>query len=112
MSIKPVHDRILVRIAKAEEKVGSLYVPENAKDRPAKGKVLAVGPGKFDPFASPFGDVSSTLVVTQHRQPMCCSVGDEILFSKYSGSPVPGDDDLRIIGNEDVFAVISNDEAF
>lgn len=108
MKITPVHDRIVVRIAKAEEKVGSLYVPENAKDRPAKGRVEAVGLGKFVEWDKTTaeresnGDVYADAVYA----PMCCKVGDEILFAKYSGSPVPGDDDLRIIGNDDVFAII------
>ena len=89
MSIKPLHDRILVkRIESAEEEVrGGIVIPETAKEKPQEGEVIAVGDGKI----SDSGQVIK----------MAVKAGDRILFGKYSGSEVKIDDEEYMIMRED-----------
>jgi len=76
-----------------EEKVGSIYVPDTAKERPQQGKVIAVGPGKRD---------GKDLI------PMSVKVGDIVLFSKYGGTEVKhGGKDYLILSESDILAIIS-----
>ena len=67
MNIKPLADRVLVRPAQAEEKVGGIIIPDTAKEKPLKGNVVAVGEGTKD-------------------EPMILKEGDEVLYGKYSGT--------------------------
>jgi chaperonin GroES len=94
MNLTPLHDRLIVRPAAAEEKTaGGLYVPDTAKEKPQKGEVLAVGGGKHDE--------GGKLV------PMAVKVGDIVLYGKYSGTEVNVDgEDLLIMRESDVFAVV------
>lgn len=71
MSIKlmPLGDRILVESLPAEEKVGGIYIPDTAQEKPQKGKVVAVGPGNKE-------------------NPVTLKVGEEILYGKYSGTEI------------------------
>ena len=88
MSIKPLHDRILVKIESAEEEVrGGIVIPETAKEKPQEGEVIAVGDGKI----SDSGQVIK----------MAVKAGDRILFGKYSGSEVKIDDEEYMIMRED-----------
>lgn len=93
MALKPIADRIVVEMVEPdEEKVGSLYVPDTAKEKPQQGKVIAVGEGKRD---------GKDLI------PMTVKVGDLILFGKYSGTEVKYDGhDYLIIQESDVLAII------
>ena len=89
VNIKPLADRVLVEAAAAEEKTASgIIIPDTAKEKPQKGKVVAVGDGKKD-------------------EPMTVKVGDIVLYGKYSGT------ELTVEGNEylmmresDIFAII------
>ncbi len=94
MNLTPLHDRLIVRPAAAEEKTaGGLYVPDTAKEKPQKGEVLAVGAGKHDE--------GGKLV------PMAVKVGDTVLYGKYSGTEVSVDgEDLLIMRESDVFAIV------
>ena len=75
MAIKPLDDRILVKPIEQEEKTASgLYLPETAKERPVKGKVVAVGPGK--------------LLDNGERAKMGVRAGDTVVYGKYAGSEV------------------------
>ena len=93
MAIKPIRDRVLVEMLEEEvEKVGSLFVPDTAKEKPQQGKVIAVGEGKRD------GD---KLV------PPTVKVGDKVLFSKYGGTEIKYDGkEYLILSENDILAVI------
>ena len=89
VNIKPLADRVLVQPAAAEEKTASgLYIPDTAKEKPQKGTVVAVGNGKKD-------------------EPLTVTVGDTVLFGKYSGTElnVEGQDFL-IMRESDIFAIL------
>lgn len=94
MAIKPIGDRILVEILDTEiEKVGSIYVPDTAKEKPNQGKVAEVGEGKRD------GDKLIPLTVKK---------GDKILYGKYSGTEIEFEGKKYLILQEsEVLAVIS-----
>jgi chaperonin GroES len=88
MSIKPLHDRILVkRLEEKEDVRGAIVIPETAKEKPQEGKVVAVGDGKV----SDSGEVIKMAVKT----------GDRILFGKYSGTEVKIEDEEYLIMRED-----------
>ncbi|MEP7170048.1 MAG: co-chaperone GroES [Bacteroidota bacterium] len=88
-NLKPLADRVIVEVAPAEEKTASgLIIPDTAKEKPQKGKVVAVGTGKKD-------------------EPMTVKVGDQILYGKYSGTEITVDSKEYLIMREsDIFAVI------
>ncbi len=89
LNIKPLADRVLVEPAPAEEKTASgIIIPDTAKEKPQKGKVVAVGPGKKD-------------------EPVTVSVGDTVLYGKYAGTEISVDgQDYLIMRESDIFAVI------
>ncbi|MYC67610.1 MAG: co-chaperone GroES [Acidobacteriia bacterium] len=96
MSLRPLHDRILVeRLEESEQQSsGGIIIPDSAKEKPQQGKVVAVGNGKKKD--------DGTVV------PLDVSVGDTILFGKYSGSEVNVDDNEYLIMREDeALAIIS-----
>ena len=72
MTIKPLADRVLVLPAQAEEKVGGIIIPDTAKEKPQRGKVVAVGNGTKD-------------------EEMILKVGDEVLYGKYAGTELEND---------------------
>jgi len=98
MKVRPLADRILVeRQEEAEVKKGGIIIPDSVKEKPQQGKVLAVGPGRFDDEGK--------------RIPMDVKKGDLILFGKYSGNEIRIDDeDYLIMREEDVLAVIEKKE--
>jgi len=88
MNIRPLHDRVVVkRIQQQEQKQGSLYIPDSAKEKPQEGEVVAVGKGK----RSDDGKVHALDV----------QAGDRILFGKYSGSDIKMNGDEYLIMRED-----------
>jgi len=94
MSIRPLHDRILVKRLEEEDKTaGGLYIPDTAKEKPIQGKVIAVGAGKRDKEGKAI--------------PVEVKAGDKVLFSKYSGTEVriEGEEHL-IMREDDILAVI------
>jgi len=85
----PVQDRIIVRRVEVEEKVGRFYVPDETKEKPYEGEVVAVGPGKY--IGTEF--VKPTIVV-----------GDRVVFGKFSGAEVKvGIETLLVLREEDIF---------
>ena len=94
MNFKPLRDRVFVKYSTEEEKTsGGLYIPDTAKEKPQKGTVIAVGPGKVTDDGK--------------RQPMDVKVGDIILFDKYSGSKIKMDDEeYLIIREEDILGIV------
>ncbi len=93
-SFRPLHDRVLVKRVKEEEKTkGGIIIPDTAQEKPQEGEVVAVGPGARDEDGE--------------RIPMDLKVGDRILFGKWSGTEVKIDgDDLLIMKESDVMGVI------
>jgi chaperonin GroES len=78
MKINPLDDRVLVKPAEAKEKTESgLYLPDSARDKPLRGKVLATGPGKIDDNGK--------------RTPVPVKKGDEVLFGSYAGTEIEMD---------------------
>lgn len=94
MNVKPLADRVLVEALEAAEKTaGGIYIPDNAKEKPQKGKVIAAGPGK----ASDTGSIVKMEV----------KVGDVILYGKYSGTEVTVEGKEYLIMREsDILAII------
>ncbi len=81
VSVRPLHDRILVqRLSEDEKTAGGLFIPETAKEKPQKGEVVAVGSGKVTDDGKSF--------------PLEVKSGDRVLFSKYAGT------ELKLNGNE------------
>src|SRR6201993_810731 len=88
MNIRPLYDRIVVkRIEEQETKVGGLFIPDSAKEKPQEGEVVAVGKGKR---------LEDGKVI-----PLDVQVGDRILFGKYSGSDIKLDNEEFLIMRED-----------
>jgi len=88
MNIRPLYDRIVVRrIEEQETKVGGLFIPDSAKEKPQEGEVVAVGKGKR---------LEDGKVV-----PLDVQKGDRILFGKYSGSEIRIDGEELIVMRED-----------
>jgi len=88
MKLKPLADRVLVKPLAAEEKVGGIYIPDTAKEKPQKGEVVAVGPG----------DTENKITL---------KVGDKVLYGKYSGTEINFEDnDYLIMKESDVLAII------
>jgi chaperonin GroES len=89
VKIKPLADRVLVEPAAAEEKTAAgIIIPDTAKEKPQKGKVVAVGTGKKD-------------------EPMTVKVGDEVLYGKYAGTELTIDGETYLIMREsDIVAIV------
>jgi len=91
LHLKPLEDRVVIMPSdEAESMRGGLYIPDTAKEKPTQGEVIAVGPGRMDKGA---------------RVPMDLSVGDKVIYGKYSGTPFQlGDDEVIIIKASDILA--------
>ena len=96
MKIRPLHDRLIVRRVKEEEKTkGGLYIPDTAKEKPVEGTVIAAGNGK--------------LLEDGTVRKLDVKEGDRILFGKYSGNEVKIDGEEHLILREDeVLGVIES----
>lgn len=94
MKIKPLADRVVIRRIEEEEvKRGGIIIPDTAKEKPQKGEVVAVGPGRLDEKGN--------------RMPMEVKVGDKVLFSKYAGTEVKmGDEEYLVMREDDILCVI------
>ena len=93
MDLKPLGDRVIVEVLEEEEStVSGIVLPDTAKEKPQRGKVMAVGPGRYE---------DGKLV------PLDVKKGDEVVFSKYGGTEVKVDgDDLLVLRESDVLAVV------
>lgn len=89
INIKPLADRVIIEPAAAEERTaGGLIIPDTAKEKPQRGKVLAVGTGKPD-------------------EPMTVKVGDQVLYGKYAGTEISVEGkDYLIMREADIFAIV------
>ena len=95
MSIKPLGDRLVIKRFEAEDKsTGGILLPDSARQKPQKGKVLAVGPGK--------------LLKDGSRKPLQVKVGDVVLFTNWAGDEFKRGqgEDVLLLHEEDVLAVL------
>jgi chaperonin GroES len=94
MSIRPLHDRVVVKRLEQQEQVrGGIIIPDTAKEKPQEAEVIAVGPGKINDDGK--------------RAPMDVKKGDRVLIGKYSGSEIKIDDEELVIVREDeILAVL------
>ena len=90
MKVKPLADRVLVAPAPAEEKVGGIIIPDTAKEKPQRGKVVAVGHGTKD-------------------EPMTLKEGDEVLYGKYAGTELENNGEkFLMMRQSDILAVVED----
>ena len=89
LKVTPLHDRVIVKPAKAEEKTaGGIIIPDTAKEKPQRGTVIAAGPGKKD-------------------EPVTVKVGDTVLDGKYAGTEITHEGKEYLIMREsDIYAVL------
>ena len=94
MKLKPLGDRLIVQAMEEEETTASgIVLPDTAKEKPQKGKVIAVGEGAWDEDGE--------------RRPLDVSEGDEVLYSKYGGTEIKVEgDDLLVLRESDVLAKV------
>jgi chaperonin GroES len=94
IKIRPLEDRVVVVPMEAEERTaGGIVLPDTAKEKPQRGKVVAVGPGK--------------LLDNGQRATISVAVGDEVIFGKYGGTDIEVDDqEVKILRESDILAKI------
>ncbi len=94
MTVRPLHDRIIVqRLDEGEQNVGGIIIPDTAKEKPQRGKVIAVGIGKANAEGK--------------RVPLDVIAGDNILFGKYSGQEIKVEgEEYLIMREEEVLGVV------
>lgn len=94
VKIRPLHDRVIVqRIEEEAKTAGGIFLPDSAKEKPVRGKVIAVGTGKL----LDSGDV----------RPLEVKIGHEVLFGKYAGQEVKiNDTDYLVMREEDIMGIL------
>ena len=94
MKVRPLHDRLLVRRLEEKEPArGGIIIPDTAREKPMKGKVLAVGNGR--------------VLENGKKLPLDVKVGDKILFGKYSGTEIKIDgEEVLIVREDEVLAIL------
>ena len=92
--IRPLDDRVVVEPVEAEERTsGGIVLPDTAKERPQRGKVVAIGPGR--------------LLDNGKRAELSVAVGDEVIYGKYGGSDIEiNGDDVKILRETDILAKV------
>ena len=94
MLLKPLADRLVVKVVSGEEKTKSgLYLPDTAQEKPQEGEVIAVGNGR--------------VLDNGQKMPLEVKVGDRIIFSKYSGTEIKlGDEEYIVVRQNDILAIV------
>jgi chaperonin GroES len=94
MKLRPLHDRVLVqREESGASKIGKIFIPDSAKEKPQQGKVIAVGNGVMNNKGE--------------RTPLTVKAGDSILFGKYSGADIKLDgEEYMILREDEILAVL------
>ena len=94
MSIRPLGDKLVIRVIEdTEQTSGGIFIPDSAKEKPQKGEVIAVGPGKT--------------LEDGKKDEMEVKVGEIVLFAKYAGTDVKmNDETLKILSVKDVLGVL------
>ena len=95
INLRPLDDRVVVEPLEAEERTaGGIVLPDTAKEKPQRGTVLAVGPGK--------------LLDSGERGDLSVAIGDEVIFGKYSGTDIELDGrEVKILRESDILAKVS-----
>ena len=95
MKIRPLHDRVIVKRKDQDQKSpGGIVIPDNAKEKPIRGEIVAVGNGKH--------------LDSGEQRPLDVKVGDEVLFGKFAGTEVKIDgEDLLVLREDDIMGVIA-----
>lgn len=96
ISIRPLQDRVIVKREEEEStSTGGIVIPDSATEKPSRGKVIAVGPGK--------------ILDNGDKRPLDVKVNDVVLFGKYSGTEVKvNDEELLVMREEDIMGVIES----
>jgi chaperonin GroES len=94
IKLRPLDDRVVVQTLEAEETTaGGIVLPDNAREKPQRGKVIAVGPGK--------------LLDSGNRGDLSVGIGDEVIFGKYGGSEVEVEgEEYKILRESDILAKV------
>ena len=94
MAIRPLADKIVIKVIEdTEQTSGGIFIPDSAKEKPQKGEIIAVGPGR--------------VTDNGEREPMDVKVGDVILYAKYSGTDIKVDgQEYKILSVKDALAVL------
>ena len=94
-TVKPLGDRVFVKVSEAEEKTaGGILLPDSAKEKPQVGEVTNVGDGKVNDKGE--------------RTPVEVKVGDKVLYSKYAGTDIKlGNEDYVLLSEKDILAIVS-----
>lgn len=95
MKVRPLHDRVIVKRLEEDEKTaGGIIIPDSAKESPAEGEIIAVGPGKKDDAGKVW--------------PMDVKKGDRVIFSKYGGTEIKVDgNEYLIMTEDDILGVVT-----
>jgi len=92
MKFRPLHDRVLVERVEEEVSAGGIVIPDNAKEKPSRGKIIATGKGK---------------VVDGKAHPLDVKAGDTVLFGKYGGTEVKIEGgEFVVLREEDIMGVV------
>lgn len=96
MSIRPLHDRVIVKRVEEERKTASgIVIPDSATEKPVRGKIIAVGKGK--------------ILENGEVRPLDVKIGDIVLFGKYSGTEIKFDgEELLVMREEDLVAILED----
>ncbi len=96
MAIRPLSDKLVIKVIDdTEQTSGGIFIPDSAKEKPQKGEVIAVGPGKS--------------LEDGKKEEMEVKVGDIVLFAKYAGTDVKLNDEmLKILAEKDVLGILEN----
>lgn len=94
LNLRPLDDRVVVKPLEAEERTaGGIVLPDTAKEKPQRGKVVAIGPGKLNDNGN--------------RSALSVSVGDEVIFGKYSGTEIEiNGEDVKVMRESDILAKV------
>ena len=93
-TVKALGDRVFLKVSPSEEKTsGGIYLPDNAKEKPQVGEIVAVGAGKRNDDGS--------------RQEMEVKIGDKVLYSKYAGTDIKlGNEEYVLLAEKDILAIV------
>jgi chaperonin GroES len=94
VNIRPLADRVIIEVKDDNEQTaGGIFIPDTAREKPQRGIVLAVGPGR--------------LLENGQREPMSLKVGEKVLFAKYGGTDLKIDrKDIKILSEKDILGVV------
>jgi chaperonin GroES len=97
VSLKPLGDRVVLEVLNdTEQTAGGIYIPDTAREKPQRGIVLAVGPGRVNEN-------------TGKREEIQVQVGEKVLFGKYSGTDVKlGDREVKILSEKDILGILES----